>query len=133
MAAGSAGSHFNVARAVTERVLERVEAPCRRAVIGQQRSLRMQPFAANHPCDRCGRVHAKIRAHEDMRCRVSRRAVETGWLRRLNVEHVTLARKSLLALLYGNYVANGRFNLESTLEDLGIDDVGDLLPRPSIW
>lgn len=42
---------------------------------------------------------------------------------------LTSARKSLLALLYGKYVANGRINLESTLEDLGIDDVGGLLPR----
>jgi CubicO group peptidase (beta-lactamase class C family) len=41
---------------------------------------------------------------------------------------LTSARKSLLALLYGKYVANGRINLESTLDDLGIDDVGGLLP-----
>lgn len=38
------------------------------------------------------------------------------------------ARKSLLAILYGKYVANGSINLEATLEELGIDDVGGLLP-----
>jgi len=37
-------------------------------------------------------------------------------------------RKSLLAILYGRYVANGKINLDATLEELGIDDVGGLLP-----
>jgi CubicO group peptidase (beta-lactamase class C family) len=37
-------------------------------------------------------------------------------------------RKSLLALLYGKYVANGKIDLDATLEELGIDDVGGLLP-----
>jgi hypothetical protein len=38
--------------------------------ISRERSRPMRPFAANHLCDRCGRVHAKIRAHNDMRCGV---------------------------------------------------------------
>lgn len=37
-------------------------------------------------------------------------------------------RKSLLAMLYGNYVANGTVDLDQTLAQLGIDDVGGLLP-----
>ena len=37
-------------------------------------------------------------------------------------------RKSLLAILYGKYVANGKINLDATLDELGIDDVGGLLP-----
>ena len=41
---------------------------------------------------------------------------------------LTSVRKSLLALLYGKYVANGQINTEATLEELGIDDVGGLLP-----
>lgn len=41
---------------------------------------------------------------------------------------LTSVRKSLLALLYGKYVANGKINLDATLEELGIDDVGGLLP-----
>src|SRR5688572_8430604 len=42
---------------------------------------------------------------------------------------VQSVRKSLLALLNGKYVADGRIKLEATLDDLGIDDVGGLLPR----
>lgn len=38
------------------------------------------------------------------------------------------ARKSILAMLYGKYVADGTIDLEKTLADLGIDDVGGLLP-----
>ncbi len=41
---------------------------------------------------------------------------------------VTSARKSLLSLLYGKYVASGKINLDSTLEQLGVDDLGALLP-----
>jgi CubicO group peptidase (beta-lactamase class C family) len=40
---------------------------------------------------------------------------------------LTSVRKSLLALLYGKYVVNGTINLDATLEELGIDDVGGLL------
>lgn len=40
----------------------------------------------------------------------------------------TSVRKSLLAILYGKYVSNGKINLDATLEELGIDDVGGLLP-----
>ncbi|MFC3378953.1 serine hydrolase [Rugamonas sp. CCM 8940] len=38
------------------------------------------------------------------------------------------ARKSLLAMMYGKYVANGSIVLERTLAELDIDDVGGLLP-----
>jgi len=41
---------------------------------------------------------------------------------------LTSVQKSLLAILYGKYVANGKINLETTLEELGIDDVEGLLP-----
>jgi CubicO group peptidase (beta-lactamase class C family) len=37
-------------------------------------------------------------------------------------------RKSILAILYGNYVADGTINLDATLEDLQFDDKGGLLP-----
>lgn len=45
-------------------------------------------------------------------------------------ENVKIAscRKSLISMLYGKYVENGTINLESTLEELGIDDKGGLLP-----
>ncbi|EJL85113.1 penicillin-binding protein, beta-lactamase class C [Polaromonas sp. CF318] len=38
------------------------------------------------------------------------------------------ARKSILSMLYGKYVADGTIDLEKSLADLGIDDVGGLLP-----
>ena len=37
-------------------------------------------------------------------------------------------RKSVLSMIYGKYVANGTIDLDRTLADLGIDDVGGLLP-----
>jgi len=38
------------------------------------------------------------------------------------------ARKSVLSMLYGYYVANGKIDLNRTLKDLGMSDVGGLLP-----
>ncbi len=37
-------------------------------------------------------------------------------------------RKSILAMLYGKYVKDGTIKLDATLEDLGMSDVGGLLP-----
>ncbi len=44
------------------------------------------------------------------------------------LSYIASVRKSILAMLYGNYVANGTINLNSTLADLGMDDVQGLLP-----
>ncbi|GKT24968.1 hypothetical protein [Acidovorax sp. SUPP3334] len=47
------------------------------------------------------------------------------------VSIVFSVRKSVLAMLYGKYVANGTngtIGLDRTLADLGIDDTGGLLP-----
>ena len=38
------------------------------------------------------------------------------------------ARKSILAMLYGKYIAEGTIDLEKNLADLGIDDLSGLLP-----
>ena len=38
------------------------------------------------------------------------------------------ARKSLLAMLYGSAVEQGTIRLDDTLADLGVDDIGGLLP-----
>lgn len=38
------------------------------------------------------------------------------------------ARKSILAMLYGKYVTDGTIDLEKTVADLGMDDLGGLLP-----
>ncbi len=44
------------------------------------------------------------------------------------VSIVFSVRKSVLAMLYGRYVADGTVDLGRTLADLGIDDTGGLLP-----
>ncbi len=44
------------------------------------------------------------------------------------LSYLASCRKSILAILYGKYVVDGTIDLSLTLEDLGIDDVGGLLP-----
>jgi CubicO group peptidase (beta-lactamase class C family) len=44
------------------------------------------------------------------------------------VSYLASCRKSVLAMLYGKYVASGQIKLTSTLRDLGVDDVGGLMP-----
>lgn len=40
----------------------------------------------------------------------------------LEQSYLASARKSVLSMLYGNYVAQGRIKLDATLADLGLDD-----------
>ncbi|MFT5140157.1 MAG: CubicO group peptidase (beta-lactamase class C family) [Lysobacterales bacterium] len=42
--------------------------------------------------------------------------------------YIASVRKSVLAMLYGPYVADGTIDLDATLEDIGFDDIGGLLP-----
>lgn len=44
------------------------------------------------------------------------------------ISYLASVRKSILSMLYGIYVDNGTVNLDLTLEDLGMDDIGGLLP-----
>lgn len=44
------------------------------------------------------------------------------------VSYLASVRKSILAMLYGVFVEDGTVDLDATLEDLGMDDVGGLLP-----
>jgi CubicO group peptidase (beta-lactamase class C family) len=44
------------------------------------------------------------------------------------VSYLASVRKSILAMLFGNYVASGKVRLNKTLAALGIDDVGGLTP-----
>ncbi len=44
------------------------------------------------------------------------------------LSYLASCRKSILAIMYGKYVIDGTIDLELTMEDLGIDDVGGLLP-----
>jgi CubicO group peptidase (beta-lactamase class C family) len=51
---------------------------------------------------------------------------EYGDVQRLS--YLASARKSVLSMLYGPYVASGQIRLEATLKELGMSDVGGLLP-----
>jgi len=42
--------------------------------------------------------------------------------------YIASVRKSVLAMLYGPYVADGTIDLDATLEELDFDDIGGLLP-----
>jgi CubicO group peptidase (beta-lactamase class C family) len=44
------------------------------------------------------------------------------------VSYLASVRKSILAMLYGNYVASGRIRLDTSMAELKIDDVNGLLP-----
>jgi CubicO group peptidase (beta-lactamase class C family) len=44
------------------------------------------------------------------------------------LSYVASVRKSILAMLYGYWVENGTIDLDTTLEQLNIDDIGGLLP-----
>jgi CubicO group peptidase (beta-lactamase class C family) len=44
------------------------------------------------------------------------------------LSYVASVRKSILAMLYGYWVENGTIKLDTTLEQLNIDDIGGLLP-----
>jgi len=42
--------------------------------------------------------------------------------------YLASCRKSILSMLYGPFVENGKINLSTTIEQLHIDDIGGLLP-----
>ena len=44
------------------------------------------------------------------------------------VSYIASCRKSVLSMMYGKYVRNGTIKLSETVGELGIDDVGGLLP-----
>jgi CubicO group peptidase (beta-lactamase class C family) len=44
------------------------------------------------------------------------------------VSYIASVRKSVLAMLFGKYVAAGKIRLDQTLADMKIDDLGGLLP-----
>ena len=44
------------------------------------------------------------------------------------LSYLASVRKSILSILYGYWVENGTIKLDTTLEDLHIDDIGGLLP-----
>ena len=44
------------------------------------------------------------------------------------LSYLASVRKSILAMLYGYWVENGTIDLNATMADLGVDDIGGLLP-----
>ncbi|HKO80392.1 MAG TPA: serine hydrolase [Chitinophagaceae bacterium] len=44
------------------------------------------------------------------------------------LSYLASCRKSVLSMLYGPFVENGKINLDKTIEQLGLDDIGGLLP-----
>ena len=58
--------------------------------------------------------------------RHGRLVYEYGDIKRLS--YLASARKSVLSMLYGPYVASGKIQLETTVKELGMSDVGGLLP-----
>ncbi len=44
------------------------------------------------------------------------------------LSYLASVRKSLLAMLYGPYIESGAIDLNKTMEQIGLDDVGGLLP-----
>ena len=44
------------------------------------------------------------------------------------LSYLASVRKSILAMLYGPWVENGTIDLDWTLADIGVDDIGGLLP-----
>jgi CubicO group peptidase (beta-lactamase class C family) len=45
-----------------------------------------------------------------------------------HISYLASVRKSVLAMVMGNYVASGKLNLDRTIAQMGMDDVGGLLP-----
>ena len=45
----------------------------------------------------------------------------------VELSYVASVRKSILSMLYGKYVMDGTIDLDKTIEDLGMDDIGGLL------
>jgi CubicO group peptidase (beta-lactamase class C family) len=47
----------------------------------------------------------------------------------VELSYLASVRKSVLAMLYGNYVAGGEIRLDKTLAEIGITDIGGLTPQ----
>ena len=45
-----------------------------------------------------------------------------------HVSEIASVRKSVLSMLYGNYVANGKIDLQKTVKEIGLEDVKKFLP-----
>jgi CubicO group peptidase (beta-lactamase class C family) len=81
------------------------------------------------PADRAEALRALLRAGETTGVLVIQRGrvlFEYGDVRATS--YLASARKSLVSMLYGRYVADGTIRLDASLGALGFDDIGGLLP-----
>jgi CubicO group peptidase (beta-lactamase class C family) len=81
------------------------------------------------PADRVEALRALLRAGETTGVLVvhgGRVVFDYGDVR--ETSYLASARKSLVAMLYGRYVADGTVGLDTSLRELGFDDIGGLLP-----
>lgn len=89
--------------------------------------------AAPHQKAECRNALADVRRHLQTLDTTSLMAVKQG---RVLFSYGTVAktsivfsvRKSILAMMFGRYVGNGTIDVDSTLAEVGIDDIGGLLP-----
>ncbi|MDX1393791.1 MAG: serine hydrolase [Gemmatimonadota bacterium] len=90
---------------------------------------RIDPDDAGYSSDDLDRLHAYvsgINTSAVMAVVGGRVIFEHGPLDSLS--YLASVRKSILAMLYGNYVEDGVIDLDASLEDMGMDDVQGLLP-----
>jgi CubicO group peptidase (beta-lactamase class C family) len=87
------------------------------------------PASVGYCADRLERVTARAKQLPTTGMMVivgGRSLYEYGDVQR--VSYLASVRKSVLAMLFGNYVASGQIRLDATLAELNIDDHGGLLP-----
>jgi CubicO group peptidase (beta-lactamase class C family) len=106
-------------------------APAQRAQVfpGAEWARIADPKTAGYCRDRLDLATARVKALPTtaMIAIVNGRVLwEYGDLKR--VSYLASVRKSILSMLYGNYVKSGRIRLDKTMADLKIDDVDGLLP-----
>ena len=81
------------------------------------------------PADRAAALQAILASGDSTGVLVIRRGrvlFEYGDVRATS--YLASARKSLVSMLYGRYVADGTVRLDTSLRELGFDDIGGLLP-----
>lgn len=89
-----------------------------------------KPEAAGYSSARLNALHAWVASLDTTSMMISvggKSLFEYGDMTHLS--YLASVRKSLLAILYGKYVENGTIPLGRTLREIGLTDVGGLLPQ----
>ena len=90
---------------------------------------KVKPETENYSSEKLEVLRAWLKTQKTTAMQVSVRGrviFEYGDLKR--VSKVASVRKSILAMLYGNYYAAGKIDLNKTVEELGLGDVQPFLP-----